>query len=96
MPRGSTWITTRPRLGARLRKMLSIRSVKVWASAIGAASFLCPIATFYAITCYLTEPPSPLAMFLVVAGAYGFTIAAMLVPAICEFDVATGRASADE
>ncbi len=79
--------------GVGLYAVLGLRNPS---TAIGAASFLCPIATFYAITCYLTEPPSPLAMFLVVAGAYGFTIAAMLVPAICEFDVATGRASADE
>jgi hypothetical protein len=27
--------------------------------------------------------------------AYGFTTAAMLVPALSEFDVATGRASAE-
>jgi hypothetical protein len=31
-----------------------------------------------------------LAVFLAMVAAYGFTTAAMLVPAICEFDVATG------
>ena len=30
-------------------------------------------------------------MFLVTTAAYGFAVAAMLVPAIWEFDVATGR-----
>jgi len=35
-------------------------------------------------------------MFLVTVAAYGFTTAAMLVPAICEFDVATGRTTLDE
>ena len=34
--------------------------------------------------------------FLVTVAAYGFTTAAMLVPAIYEFDVATGRTTAGE
>ena len=37
-----------------------------------------------------------LAVFLVTAGAYGFMTAAMLVPAIYEFDVATGRTTIGE
>jgi hypothetical protein len=36
-----------------------------------------------------------LGVFLVTAAAYGFATAAMLVPAIYEFDVATGRTTAD-
>ena len=58
-------------------------------TAIGVASFLCPIATFYAITSFLLN--YTLGVFLVTVAAYGFATAAMLVPAICEFDVATGR-----
>jgi ABC-type transport system involved in multi-copper enzyme maturation permease subunit len=65
-------------------------------SAICLASFLCPPATFYAITSYLMTPPAPLAATLAALGAYGFATAAMLVPAICEFDVATGRTTAEE
>lgn len=57
--------------------------------AIGLASFLCPLATFYAITSFWLN--YTLAVFLVIAGAYGFATAAMLVPAIYEFDLATGR-----
>ena len=53
------------------------------------ASFLCPFATFYAITSFLLD--YTLGVFLVTIGAYGFTTAAMLIPAIYEFDVATGR-----
>ena len=79
--------------GVGLYAVLGLRNPS---SAIGVASFLCPIATFYAITSYLMEPPSPLAMFLVATAAYGFTVAAMLVPAIYEFDVATGRTTLDE
>jgi ABC-type transport system involved in multi-copper enzyme maturation permease subunit len=63
-------------------------------TAIGAASFLCPFATFYAITSLFLN--QTLGVFLVIAAAYGFTTAAMLVPAIYEFDVATGRTTAGE
>ena len=63
-------------------------------TAIGLASFLCPFATFYAITSFLLN--YTLAVFLVTAGAYGFMTAAMLVPAIYEFDVATGRTTIGE
>jgi len=79
--------------GVGLYAVLGLRNPS---TAIGVASFLCPIATFYAITSYLMEPPSPLAIFLVTSAAYGFTVAAMMVPAICEFDVATGRTTLDE
>ena len=58
-------------------------------TAIGVASFLCPFATFYAITSFLLD--YTLGVFLVTAAAYGFTTAAMLIPAVYEFDVATGR-----
>ena len=58
-------------------------------TAIGVASFLCPFATFYAITSFFLD--YTLGVFLVTAAAYGFTTAAMLIPAIYEFDVATGR-----
>lgn len=63
-------------------------------TAILLASFLCPLATFYAITSFRLE--QTLGVFLVTAGAYGFTTAAMLVPAIYEFDVATGRTTIGE
>ncbi|MBN2023746.1 MAG: hypothetical protein JW809_13245, partial [Pirellulales bacterium] len=63
-------------------------------TAIGVASFVCPFATFYAITSFLLH--QTLSVFLVTAAAYGFMTAAMLVPAIFEFDVATGRTTADE
>ncbi len=77
--------------GVGLYAVLGVRNPS---AAIGVASLLCPLATFYAITSYLLE--STLAAFLVTVAAYGFTTAAMLVPAIYEFDVATGRTTADE
>lgn len=63
-------------------------------AAIAAASALCPFATFYAMTSYLMG--HYLSATLVVVGAYGFATAAMLVPAIHEFDVSTGRATIEE
>ncbi len=56
-------------------------------TAIGIASLVCPFATFYAITSFLLD--YTLAVFLVTALTYGFTTAAMLIPAVYEFDVAT-------
>ncbi len=65
-------------------------------TAIGLASVVCPLATFYAITTFLrSEQGDMLGVFLVIVAAYGFTTAAMLVPAIYEFDVTTGRTTAD-
>lgn len=62
--------------------------------AIGLASFLCPLATFYAVTSMLLGQPHY--VFIATVGAYGFATVAMLIPAIDEFDVATGRTTAHE
>jgi ABC-type transport system involved in multi-copper enzyme maturation permease subunit len=57
--------------------------------AIFLAALACPAATFVAITSYLNG--QTLGVFVIVALAYGFATLAMLVPALAEFDVATGR-----
>jgi hypothetical protein len=57
--------------------------------AIGVFSVAAPIVTFWAITSFLLQ--YTLSVFLVMVATYGFATAAMLVPAIFEFDVATGR-----
>lgn len=62
--------------------------------AIGLASFACPLATFYAITSLFLNQPH--LVFVAMAAAYGFMIVAMLIPAIDEFDVATGRTTIGE
>jgi hypothetical protein len=67
---------------------------RIDSGAIKLASGACPVATFYAITSFLLG--YTLAVFLVVVAAYGFMTIAMLVPAIDEFDVATGRTTAGE
>jgi ABC-type transport system involved in multi-copper enzyme maturation permease subunit len=66
-------------------------------SALNLASWLCPFGVLYAIMNILVGRPGsqetadPLASFLVIVVAFGFTIAAMLVPLLSEFDVAMGR-----
>ncbi|MCY2992997.1 MAG: ABC transporter permease subunit [Planctomycetota bacterium] len=57
--------------------------------AIQLAALLLPFATFYAVTSFLLH--HTLAVFLMVTGTYGFATAAMLMPAIAEFDIAMGR-----
>lgn len=64
-------------------------------TAILVASLLCPFATFYAITSLLLPQPQPLSAFLVTTATYGFTTLAMLIPAVYEFDMATGRTGGD-
>ncbi len=61
-------------------------------AAIRLASFACPFATFYSITGFLRGDQGDMLIVLLVAGtAYAFTTAAILIPAIYEFDETTGR-----
>ena len=62
-------------------------------AAIALASFACPLATFYAISSFMLG--FHIAAMLSVVAAYGFATAAMLIPAIDEFDVVTGRTTAE-
>jgi ABC-type Na+ efflux pump permease subunit len=63
------------------------------------ASWFCPLAVLYTVMNILVAKPGtpesadPIIPFLVIAGAFGFTLAAMLVPLLSEFDVAMGRTS---
>ncbi|NIL95926.1 MAG: hypothetical protein GTO53_01530 [Planctomycetales bacterium] len=60
-------------------------------TAIFWAAFTCPFLTFWAITSFLQH--YTLGPFLVASATYIFTTLTMLVPAISEFDVASGRAT---
>jgi len=62
--------------------------------AIWMASFATPFATFYVITSFLQDSFG--AAFIVAVATYGFATAAMLVPAVDEFDVATGRTTSQD
>jgi ABC-type transport system involved in multi-copper enzyme maturation permease subunit len=65
--------------------------------ALTLASCLCPLGIFYSITFILVGKPGsvesadPMMPFLVTSGAFVFTLAAMLIPLLSEFDVALGR-----
>jgi hypothetical protein len=63
-------------------------------TAILLASFACPLITFYAITSLFLNQTH--LAFVTTVAAYGFTTVAMLIPAIDEFDVATGRTTIGE
>ena len=75
--------------GVGLYMALGIRNPS---KAILWASLLLPFFTFHAITSFLME--HNLTVFIVSAGIYGFATAAMLIPALYEFDFAMGRTSA--
>jgi ABC-type Na+ efflux pump permease subunit len=68
-------------------------------AALSIAAWLCPFAVFYTVANLLVAKPGsqesadPVIPFLVIGGAFGFTVAAMLVPLLSEFDVALGRTS---
>ncbi|NND97802.1 MAG: hypothetical protein HKN47_10790 [Pirellulaceae bacterium] len=64
-------------------------------SALFAASFLLPLITFYAITQFLLQTDHLLVVFPLVVG-YGFTTAAMMIPALSEFDVSLERDRSSE
>jgi ABC-type Na+ efflux pump permease subunit len=66
-------------------------------AALTCASWFCPLSVYYAVVNILVAKPGsqesadPLWTFLVIVGAFGFAVAAMLVPLLSEFDVALGR-----
>jgi hypothetical protein len=55
-------------------------------SAIFLASFTLPLITFYSITQFLLQTDH-LFVFFSMAVGYGFTVAALMIPALSEFDV---------
>lgn len=77
--------------GVGLYVSLGIRNPS---GAIAAASLLLPFATFYAITSFLLD--YSLAVFVVTVFTYGFTTAAMMIPALHEFNFAMGRTATSE
>jgi ABC-type Na+ efflux pump permease subunit len=70
------------------------------APALSFGSAFLPLAMFYCVTNILIAKPGtdesadPVVPFLVLAGAFGFTVFAMIYPLVTEFDVALGRTTA--
>jgi hypothetical protein len=69
-------------------------------TALTLGSIFCPIAMFYCVTNVIIAKPGtdesadPLVPFAALAAAFGFTITAIMVPLLSEFDVALGRTTA--
>jgi ABC-type transport system involved in multi-copper enzyme maturation permease subunit len=69
-------------------------------AALTLAAWLCPLAVFYSVVNILVGKPGtqetadPMMPFVVMTVAFGFTVAAMVVPLVSEFDVALGRTTA--
>ncbi len=63
--------------------------------AIALASFGLPFLTFFAITSFILRNQE-LSVFSVIVVAYGFATAAMVIPALSEFDFAMGRSRVAE
>ena len=63
------------------------------------ASWLCPLAVFYTVINLMIGKPGglessdPVMPLVIFGGSFGFTVAAMLLPLLSEFDVAVGRTS---
>jgi ABC-type transport system involved in multi-copper enzyme maturation permease subunit len=70
--------------------------------ALTLASTALPLSMFYCVTNVLVAQPGsqasapPLVPFLVIATSFGFSILAMMMPMLSEFDVAFGRTHAQE
>jgi len=69
-------------------------------NALTLGSVLCPLAMFYCVTNVIIAKPGtdesadPLVPLVMLGAAFGFTISAILVPLLSEFDVALGRTTA--
>ena len=93
------WASFLAFLGAGIGGLWWVLNGERPSSALTLASWLCPLAVFYAAANLVVGKPGtletgdPLIPFLVIGGAFGFAIAAMLVPLLSEFDVAMGRTS---
>lgn len=65
--------------------------------ALSLAAVVCPVAMFYTVTSVLIAKPgsmesgNPVLPFFALSVAFGFTIYAMVLPLVTEFDVALGR-----
>ncbi len=58
-------------------------------SALALASAALPISMFYGITSFLIGQTTP--VYIILVTVYGFTTAAMMIPALSEFNISMGR-----
>ncbi len=91
------WVSFIAFLALGIGGLLYVLSADRPSGALTLASVVCPLAMFYCIVNVLIGRPGtdesgdPLMPFIVLGGAFGFTIFAMLMPLVTEFDVSLGR-----
>ncbi len=90
----STTTLPRDHIGRRVGPVLGFGCAQP-SPAIALASFGLPFLTFFAITSFILRNQE-LSVFSVIVVAYGFATAAMIIPALSEFDFALGRSRAAE
>jgi ABC-type Na+ efflux pump permease subunit len=94
---GNQWFSFIAFLVLGIGGLMYVLSADRPSPALSLASVVCPVAMFYCVVTVLIAKPGteestdPLSPFLALGGAFGFAIAAMLVPLLSEFDVALGR-----
>ncbi|HSQ55099.1 MAG TPA: ABC transporter permease, partial [Gemmata sp.] len=94
---GNQWLSFIAFLVVGIGGLLYVLSADRPSNALSLASVVCPIAMFYCVVNVLVGKPGtdeasdPLVPFLALGSAFGFAIAAMLIPLLSEFDVALGR-----
>ena len=97
---GSQWLSFIAFLVVGIGGLVYVLSADRPSPALTLGAVLCPLAMFYGVTNVLIAKPGtdesadPLVPFLALGVAFGFAIAAMLVPLLSEFDVALGRTTA--
>ena len=79
-------------IGAGSVALFASLGMKNPSRAIAIVALLTPFVSFYGIISLLNR--DILAAFLSCAGAYGFALASMLIPAVSDFDIALGRTNA--
>jgi ABC-type Na+ efflux pump permease subunit len=91
------WLSFISFLGAGITGLWWVLRADQPSTALTVAAWLCPLAVYYSVTNIMIGNPltlestDPLVPFLVTGGVFAFTVAAMLVPLLSEFDVALGR-----
>ncbi len=97
---GNQWLSFLAFLALGIGGLWYVLSADRPSPALTLGAVVCPLAMFYCVVNVMIARPGtdesadPLVPLLTLVAAFGFTVAAMLVPLLSEFDVALGRTTA--